>query len=199
MLLLANDIRRNRAETLAANPDATEQHIIIAGHDVSFLSTPDNRVRSFYAVDGDFHLVTTSRRIVERFYEAGAGKRPLGEAADFRHARAGRKPSDADSIYAYLSQAFFQQLASPQYQIEMTRRLRSVTDIELVQMARLAAQAEHKPADSIEQLIAGGFLPAGFSSPAHRPDGSQLVIAAGWPSDRFAARRTRHVSAGARR
>jgi hypothetical protein len=175
-VLLANDIHRNRAETLAANPDATEQHIIIAGHDVSFLSTPDNRVRTFYAVDGDFHLVTTSRRIVERFYEAGAGKRPLGAAADFRHARAGRKPSDADSIYAYLSQAFFQQLASPQYQIEMTRRLRSVTDIELIQMARLAAQAERKPADSIEQLIAGGFLPAGFSSPAHRPDGGQLVI-----------------------
>ena len=175
-ILLANDIRQNRAESLSANPDATEQHVLIAGHDVSFLSTPDNRVRTFYAVDGDFHLVTTSRRIVERFYEAGAGKRPLSEAVDFRHARAGRKPTDADSIYAYLSEAFFQQLASPQYQIEMTRRLRSVTDIELVQMARLAAQAERKPADSIEQLISGGFLPAGFSSPAHRPDGSQLVM-----------------------
>jgi hypothetical protein len=175
-VLLANDIHQNRAQTLAANPDATEQHLVIAGHDVSFLSTPDNRVRTFYAVDGDFHLVTTSRRIVERFYEAGAGKRPLAQAADFRHARASRKPSDADSIFAYLSEAFFQQLASPQYQIEMTRRLRSVTDIELVQMARLVALNEHKAADSIDQLVAGGFLPAGFTSPAHRPDGSHLVL-----------------------
>jgi hypothetical protein len=175
-LLLANDIRQNRMQTMAANPDATEQHVAIAGHDVSFLSTPDNRVRSFYAVDGDFHLVTTSRRMVARFYEAGAGRRPLGQATDFRHARANRKPTDADSIFAYLSEAFFRQLASPQYQVEMTRRLRSVTDIELVQMARLAARNEHKPADSIEQLIAGGFLPTGFSSPAHRSDGSHLVM-----------------------
>jgi hypothetical protein len=177
-VLLANDIRQNRAQSLAANPDATEQRVIIAGHEVALLSTPDNRVRSFYAVDGDFHLVTTSRRIVERFYEAGAGKRPLGQTDDFRHARGSRKPSEADSVFAYLSEAFFRQLASPHYQIEMMRRLRSVTDIELVQMARLAARAEHKPADSIEQLISGGFLPSGFESPAHRPDGSRLVMQA---------------------
>lgn len=175
-LLLANDIRRNRSETMAANPDATETHLTIAGHDVSFLSTPDNRVRSFYAVDGDFHLVTTSRRIVERFYEAGAGTRPLSQATDFRNARGQRKPSDADAVFAYLSEAFFRQLASPSYQIEMMRRLRSATDIELVEMAQMAARNERKPAESIDQLIAGGFLPDGFSSAAHRPDGSQLIL-----------------------
>ncbi len=174
--LLANDIRRNRAESLSANHDATETHETIAGHDVSFLSTPDNRVRSYYAVDGDFHLVTTSRRIVERFYEAGSGTRPLSQAADFRDARAERKPTDADSVFAYLSEAFFRHLASPPYQIEMMRRLRSATDIELVEMAQIAARNERKPGDSIEQLIAGGFLPDGFSSAAHRPDGSHLLL-----------------------
>jgi hypothetical protein len=174
--LLANDIRRNRNETMAAIPDTKETHVTIAAHDVSFLSTPDNRVRSFYAVDGDFQLVTTSRRIVERFYEAGSGKRSLSQATDFRNARGRRKPSDADAVFAYLSEAFFRNLASPQYQIEMTRRLRSATDIELVAMAELAARNEHKPADSIEQLVAGGFLPQGFASPARRPDGSRLVL-----------------------
>lgn len=175
-VLLDNDIRRNRMDTMSANPDAKETHIDIAGHDVAFLSTPDNRVRSFYAVDGDFHLVTTSRQMVERFYEAGAGKRSLAQAADFRHARFNRKPTDDDSVFAYLSQAFFQQLASPHYQIEMTRRLRSTTDIGLVEMARLAARNEGKPAETIEQLIAGGYLPMGFSYPGRRPDGSQLVL-----------------------
>ena len=62
---------------MAAHKDAKEETVRIAGHDVSYISSPDGELRSYYAVDGDFHLVATSRRLVERFYEAGAGKGSL--------------------------------------------------------------------------------------------------------------------------
>ncbi len=170
---LASDINGQRAETLNRVKDATDKKVTIAGHEVSFLSTPDNRVRSFYAVDGDFHLVTTSRRMVERFYEAGQGKDSLAKARDFRNARATMPMGGDDSLFVYLSEAFFRQLASPHYQIEMSRRLKSITDIELAEMARWAARAEGKPADTIEQLIAADLLPKGFAA---RADGSHLEL-----------------------
>jgi hypothetical protein len=168
---LASDFRQQRAETLAREKDATEQKLQIGGHEVSFLSTPDNRIRSFYAVDGDFHLVCSSRKMVEQFYGVAAGLPSLGQARDFRHARAERKPDPADQVFVYLSAAFFQQLASPQYQIEMTRRLRSTTDIELLELARWAARNEGKQAPTLGDLTSGGFLPANFGG---RADGSRL-------------------------
>ena len=168
---LANDFRQQRVETLAREKDATEQKLQIAGHEVSFLSTPDNRIRSFYAVDGDYHLVCSSRQMVEQFYGIAAGLPSLGQAPDFRHARAERKPDPADQVFVYLSAAFFQQLASPQYQIEMTRRLRSTTDIELLELARWAARNEGKPDPTLGDLTSAGFLPANFG---RRADGSRL-------------------------
>ena len=75
---LNSDITRQRDATLKREAGCTVVEVEIAGHKVSFLSTPDNRVRSFYAIDGDFFLVTNSRRLVERFFEAGARKRRLG-------------------------------------------------------------------------------------------------------------------------
>ncbi len=129
---------------------------------MTFLSTPDNQLRSFHAVDGDFHLVTTSREIVRRFYEAGQGQGALGGSAEFQNARREMPLEREDTIFAYFSSAFFRGLMSPRYQIELTRRLQSVTDMELVQLAQLAAVGEHAPSDSVDELIAGGFLPPGF-------------------------------------
>ena len=67
--ILNNDLsqQRQRALDRAKANGATAQTLKIAGREVSFFSTPDNRLRSFHAVDGDFHLVTTSRAMVERF------------------------------------------------------------------------------------------------------------------------------------
>jgi hypothetical protein len=141
---------------------ATLENVEIAGRQVSLLSTPDNQVRSYHAIDGNYHLVTTSRSMVESFFAAGAGEGALGASAEFQHAR-WRMPLDReDTIFAYLSSMFFRSLLSPQYQIELTRRLQSVTDMELLQMAKLAAAGEGPPVGSIDDLIAGGFLPPGF-------------------------------------
>jgi hypothetical protein len=170
---LASDINRQRSEALKNEAGCTEKRLDIAGHKVSFISTPDNRIRSFYAVDGDFHFVATSRSLVERFYEAGAGKNALADAPDFRLGRKILPLERDDTVFAFLSEEFFRNLASPAYQIEMNRRLRSVTEIDLVEMARLAAQAEGVQAATLEQLVAGGYLPASI---LQRPDGSRLVL-----------------------
>jgi hypothetical protein len=170
---LSSDFNRQRQEALKNEPGCTDQKIEIAGHTVSFLSTPDNRVRSFYAIEGDFHLVTTSRAMVERFFAAGSGKGALAGAADFRYGRTILPEERNDTVFAFLSEQFFRQLASPAYQIEMTRRLRSATEINLVEMARLAAQAEGAPSATLEQLVAGGYLP---KTVLERPDGSRLVL-----------------------
>ena len=172
-ILLSADILQQRSERVEKGDGVTDQKIDVGGRPVSLLSSPDGDVRSFYAVDGDFHFVTRSRRLVERFFEAGSGKTPLGETKGLRFARSLMPLDRADSVFVYLSESFFQNLVSPTYRVETVRRIQALADIELVRLARLAARAERQPADSIEELISGGFLPADFGP---RPDDSQTVL-----------------------
>jgi len=172
--VLGADIQRQRTDTWRREQShgANQQTVKITGHDVSYLSTPDNRVRSFYAVDGRYHLVTTSRTIVRRFFEAGQGQEALGSSTEFRHARSVLPVDRDDTIFVYLSTDFFEGLIRPKYRIELRRRLRSVTDIEILQLARLAARAEKQSGDSIKDLVRAGLVPDGFGQ---RADGSQLI------------------------
>ncbi|MBX3436139.1 MAG: hypothetical protein KF861_01525 [Planctomycetaceae bacterium] len=136
--------------------------VSIGGRDVSYLSTPDNRLRSYYAADGNYHLVTTSRAIVARFFEAGAGRGSLAASREFQHAREAMPLSREDTIFAYFSTPFFGGLVSPQYQIGLSRRQRQDTQSVLLQLATLAATGEGRPPSNIQDLIAGGFLPRSF-------------------------------------
>jgi hypothetical protein len=171
----------DREAILRAERDngATLETVTIAGNDVSYLSTPDHLVRSFYAVDGDFHLVTTSRSIVERFFEAGRGQRSLGSSLEFVHARTIMPLDREETVFVYFSSAFFRGLLSPQYQIGLSRRLESVTNDKLLQLATLAAAGEGRPRESVRDLVDGGFLPPTFArldqpSDARRHPASQL-------------------------
>ncbi len=173
--LLELDLVRQRQEALFRERDngSALTTVQIAGRDVSFLSTPDNRLRSFYVIDGAYQLVTNSRRIVERFIEVREGVGSLGASPEYRHARASVPTSREDTIFVYFSTAFFENLLSPQYQIELNRRLRAATDLEHITLARLAARNEGQPGDTREQLIATNLLPPGMGS---RPDGSGPVM-----------------------
>ena len=171
--LLSADFLRQRGERIKKGDGVTEQKVDVGGRQVSLLSSPDGAVRSFYAVDGDFHLVTRSSQMVERFFEAGLGKTPLGATVGFRFARSLMPLERGDSVFVYLSEPFFQNLVGPGYRVETVRRMRALADIELVRLARLAAVAEGQPDGSIEELVSGGFLPAAFGP---RPDGSRTVI-----------------------
>ena len=182
--VLAQQIEQFRKGTLTSIEGATQRDETIAGRKVSFLSTPDNSVRSFYAVQGNYHLVTTSRKIVERFFEASEGKNSLGGSEEFRWGRSKVPLNDEQSAFIYLSDPFFRQLIGPEYRVEMTRRARALAEIDVARLAMLAAKAEGEKLDAnqnpVEQLVAGGFLPKRFS---RRPDGSHVVVRGNYVTD----------------
>ncbi len=172
--LFGNDVAKQRTAAKEEHPDAKLSTVEIAGHEVSLLQTPDNRVRSFYAVDGDYHLVTTCEAMVRRFYEAGAGKGSLGGSAEFRHARGELPTTRNDTIFAYLSDAFLRNLAGPHYRIEMARRLRARVEMDILTLARQTAKAERMGVGSPGELARIGLLPRDFGV---RADGSGIVTA----------------------
>ncbi|GAA4437535.1 hypothetical protein [Bremerella cremea] len=174
-MLLANDIGKNRQNALREfkKEGAKLETIKIAGKDVSFLSTPDNTLRSFYAARGDFHLVTTSRSIIEAFLTLEETNASLAQTREFQYARTLMPVSRDDTVFAFLSSEFFRGLYSPQYRVEMRRRLQSVVEMELQQMASAAATHEGYQDTSVEGLIAAGFLPRNFGQ---RADGSHTII-----------------------
>jgi len=172
--LLAGDLMKQRREAVGrfASAGATMTTVQLNGHEVSVASTPDNRLRSLYVADGNYHLVTNSLAIAQRFLETSSGDRTLAQSPDFRAARLRHPVSANATVFAYLSPAFFRGLVSPQYQIELRRRLRAVTDLELVQMARWAARQEGLPHESIHDLVHAHLLPLDFEQ---RPDGSRML------------------------
>jgi hypothetical protein len=176
--ILQNDLSQQRKRALERFKDrgATDQTLRIAGRDVSFYSTPDNRLRSFYCVNGDYHFITTSRAMAEQFMALQGGEGSLGNAAEFRFARRAMPLSRQDTVFVYFSTTFFQGLFTPHYQVELERRMKSVTDIELLMLARLAADSEQLRAETVDDLAAAGLLPRSFG---RRPDGSGPVLASG--------------------
>jgi hypothetical protein len=170
---LTADLTQQR-RTAMREAKGQEEKLEIDGHAVSYISTPDGSIRSYYVVDGDFHLVTTARTLVEWFLGTGDGKHPsLGESADFLYTRASMPLDRDDTVFVYLSPEFFKNLLGAHYQVELQRRLRSAVEIELFAIAQLAARAEGKAGSTIEELVAGDLLPAGFGQ---HPDGSRLVL-----------------------
>jgi hypothetical protein len=171
---LQNDLsqQRRRALDRAADRGSKADTLNIAGREVSFYSTPDNRLRSFYVVDDDFHLVTTSRAMVEQFLAIADGRGSHARSPEFQYARQAMPLSRNDTVFVFFSSAFFEGLFHPHYQVELRRRMQAVTDIEVLMLARLAGRAEGLTRAEPSDLQAAGLLPRGFGS---RPDGSAAV------------------------
>ena len=151
--------------------NVTIEKVTIADVEGTLLSAPDNRYRSFYFVVGDNHLVTTSKTIARRFIESSNGKGSLADTAEFRFTRYNLPIKRKDTLFAYLSTPFLQQLLKPSYQIDLRRRNQIVSDILLLEMATLSASSEGFSDVSIPNLIAKGFLPDQFG---YHADGSDL-------------------------
>ncbi len=162
--------RRKRFARDHRDNGVTLRDVQIAGHTVSLLSSPDNKVLSYYAVDDHCHLLSTSRRIVERFFEAGQDHRSLAVNVDFQRARQVMPIDRDDTVFVYLSRQFFHNLLCPSYQIELARRNASIANIQLLNLAQMAAESEGYASDSIDQMISLGLLPGNFNQ---MPDGSQ--------------------------
>jgi len=170
--LLAQDLVGQRRLALKKFPDAAETTVRIAERDVSLIATPGGEVRSYYIQDGDFHLVATSRRLVQRFLLAGQGEQPLAASAGFLGMRKRLPVERSDAVFAYVSPEFFRELTSPAIWIESQRRARSAREAKILQLARLQAAAEGVAAVTRDELIAADFLAEGFGA---RADGSALV------------------------
>ena len=173
-LALSNDLMQQRRASMRDTPGATEEKLTIVGRAVSKITSPDGAIRSYYVADGDFHLVTTSRQIVEWFIATADGHHPSLASSDAFRATRERMPIRRDdTVFVYLSPEFFDHLLSAHSHIEMQRRLRSDVEMELVPIAQLAALSEGRPGATIEELVASDMLPSGFGQ---RVDGSRLEL-----------------------
>lgn len=160
---LSLQLNKQRLQTKEKFPNATLETIDIGGKQVSFLSTPDNQVRSFYVIDGNYHLITNSKYIVQRFLEAGQKKSDLGSSNEFRYARTLHPVSNKDQLFLYLSDPFFRMIVSPHYRVEMTRRMKAEMAIINAQLALLMAQSEKAEVTTIADLCEKGYLPTNFN------------------------------------
>lgn len=169
-----------RAEAKRNNPRVSEQMVKLGSHQASLLSSPDQTVRSFLADDGDYVLVTNSSHLAARFFEVKAGPQSLGELHEFRYARGKVRVYDEQAAFLYLSDPFFRRLVSPQYRIELTRRMRAKAELRDLALAQLAARGEGLPDASVERLLIRKFLPQAFGT---RCDGSRAILVDGRPID----------------
>ncbi len=109
--------------------------------------------------------------MVERFLETGNGKPSLATLPGFRWARHWMPEANSYSVFAYFSPEFFHGLVSPQYQIELRRRLEAIAHIEVAEVASRAATAEGIEPE-VPAMIARGLLPPWFDN---RADGSKTL------------------------
>jgi len=166
---------------------------VIDGQNVSFLSTPDQSVRSFMVLSEPYVFVTSSRELARRFLEVQRNNQSLAQEQAFRFARL-MMPIEHDyDVFAYFSSEFFQNLVSPRYQIELKRRMRANAAIENAEIAsivakneqsgglKIAKDAKHQsgsippdwlPSDQMDYLISNGYLPRWFQQ---RVDGSETL------------------------
>ena len=160
--LLRSSLSGDRAKLAKSDPSVSLVDVTVAGRSVSFLSTSDNRVRSYLAEDGDYLFVTNSESLVRRFFEVGQSGRSLASTESFQLARQLMPVQRGDTIFAYFSPEMLQGLVDPKYLIELRRRLHASADIAMVHLARLSAKSEGNPSQGIDDLVDAGFLPQGF-------------------------------------
>ncbi len=177
--------KANRNENAARGAELKE--ITIQGQQVSLLSTPDNRVRSFYTSRDGFHLVTNSHAIAESFLKVRKGEGSLAQSDEFRFAHQQLLDEQVQAeektiVFAYVPRVCLEQLTSPQYQIELWRRMRSVAELQAFELAQqlerhqrdvgwpLPASVDEQ--ETVRRIIAAGILPEGFQ----RTTGSGAIV-----------------------
>lgn len=170
--LLTESMESDRKGVLAKNSDASLAEVTIAGRQVSLLSTPDNRIRSFLVIDGPYLFNSTSETLVRRFLEVGQGAPALADSPSFRWARSWMPDANNYSVFAYFSPEFFHRLVSPQYQIELRRRLAAIAHLEIAEVAMAVGKSEGLEPLDLESMKAAGLLSPWFDQ---RVDGAQTL------------------------
>ncbi len=174
--LLRTSLNGDRTKLARDDPSVSLKEVKIADRTVTFLSSTDNRIRSYLIEDDGFFLVTNSKTMARRFLEVGESGKSLASTGAFRLARQLMPLERDDTIFVYFSPEMLRGLIEPEYLIELRRRFFAKADANLVHLARLAAsqhaEAQTDAATGIDELVSLGFLPQGFGS---RADGSGVV------------------------
>ncbi|WP_145094278.1 hypothetical protein [Rosistilla carotiformis] len=171
--LLSTFLGQDRQATVAQFPDCTLETKTIEGIEVSLLSTPDNRVRSFWVANGDWMFLTSSEHLAARFIAARKARTPLAATAEFQHFREKYPHGEKPAITLFLPRRFLSTLYTPHFQIELQRRCRAAAEMAVLVAARAAASNEGQSLVMADDLIAAGYLPGGFG---HRVDRSGLIL-----------------------
>ncbi|MEM9353029.1 MAG: hypothetical protein AAGA92_08445 [Planctomycetota bacterium] len=169
-VLLGKDLIDKRQESVT-NPElqATEEQIQIGERTASLVSTPDGRVRSYYARVGDFHLVATSQSLIEGFFRCADGDGALADSEELSDARRALASGETPAVSVFVPSKFFEKLVSPAFRIEAERRLRASRQKALLTLASHAA-AHEGVAVGDGRFDPQALLPQGFGD---RPDGSE--------------------------
>lgn len=173
LLLSSFQSERNAEQKRLASVGAKLDKLKIRGREVSYLHTPDMRLRSFMVAEGSQVLVTSSRTMVERFLEIADGAAPMSATTSFRSARDLLPAENQYSVFAYFSPQFLRGLLSPLYQIELRRRVQAQAALDMVEMADWVAKNEGINASSVDELIQARLLPVDFMD---RPDGAMVIL-----------------------
>jgi hypothetical protein len=171
--LLGTSLRNDRSTLESKDDSVLLSDEKIGDRTVSFMRTPDNRVRSFLVEDGEYFFVTNSRTLAQRFLEVGAGGPSLASTTPFRLARQLVPLSRDDTVFAFFSPEMMQGLVDPKYLIELRRRMYAKAEIAMVHLAQLAARNEGQILQSADELVQAGYLPQQFGA---RSDGSGTII-----------------------
>ncbi len=144
--LLMQSLDGERTATASAEKDrgVALEEMEMLGSKVTFLSSPDNRIRSFRARAGNHILITTSKTLCKRFLEVDQGSPSMASSPSFQYARLSMPLKNEYSLFAFFSPQFFRSLVSPQYTIELRRRFRAIAHLQLAEMASLVDQHETK-------------------------------------------------------
>ncbi|MEI8213114.1 MAG: hypothetical protein WCI02_13275 [Planctomycetota bacterium] len=144
--LLQSSFRQEREATVQrmVKEGCTLETVEIEGRAVSLLSTPDNVVRSYLIEADPFLFVTTSQTLARRFIQVQNSGESMAMLPAYRFARVIMPEANRYDVFAYFSSEFFRNLISPQYQIELRRRLRAIAAIETAETAALVADSERQ-------------------------------------------------------
>jgi len=172
--LLRSSLNNDRSTLAGSSAAITLKEVKLENGAATLLRSTDNAVRSYMVERNGFICITNTKAIAERFLEVGRTGESLAKTEGFRLARTLHPLNLDDTIFAYFSPEMLQGLLSPQYLIELRRRMQSESDIALVHLARAAAASgvagdPTPPPREIEGLVEAGFLPVGFGE---RADGS---------------------------
>ncbi len=185
-LLLAPTSPRSAA-TGSARGGVTEQKLKIAGREVSLIASPDGSVRSYYAQSGDYHFVTSSRALAERFLQVAKGPGSLGAIAGIPPRADDHAPGSATTRCSSTCPTRFS--ATSPARVTGWKRCAGWRRSPTSSWCNWPGWPRPPRAGTtarIEQLIAGGLLPADFGP---RPDGSRAVLSGGEVYDQLRGRR----------